>query len=376
MGLGLYIHVPFCRTRCHFCAFYLQIYRPDKGQAYVRALAREIALHAELNTLTGRPLDTVYFGGGTPTVVPPADLISILATVRDLFSLRPHAEITLEAHPDSVTAEGLDLYLRAGFNRISFGAQSMDGAELVRVGRPTSPDRTRTAVTLARRAGFTNINLDVIYGLPGQTLDSWRSTLDQTIALGPAHLSCYAMTVEDDTRLHRTVERGEWETDTDLQLAMEREIARQSVAAGFQRYEVSNFCRPGYGCRHNLLYWTDGEYLGIGPSAQSYLDGRRFGTLEDLVIYQDRLMAGRMPVAYTEHLTAEQRRREAVVFGLRLTGGVDAAMVAGAAAGPGTLWSQSLERMIRDGLVEHCADRIRLTEVGRRFADTVAVALL
>ena len=326
--------------------------------------------------LKGRPLDTVYFGGGTPTTLMPGQLSRVLESVRNHFTLSEGAEITVEAHPDAVTAEGLHDLRQAGFNRISFGVETMDGKELVRIGRWTLPARVRTAVGEAREAGFENINLDLIYGLPGQELPSWRATLEATIALNPTHMSCYGLTVEEGTRLERGLHLGEWaEADSTLLFAMEKEATRQLAAAGFQHYEISNFCRPGFACRHNLLYWTGGDYLGLGPSAQSYLNGCRFGNIGNLEGYQTTLGAGRLPVAQIDHLSPEQRWREAIVFGLRLTEGIDpeANGLHAQVDDPG--WYEELERMIGVGFVEQRTGRIRLTEMGRRFADSVAVAL-
>jgi oxygen-independent coproporphyrinogen-3 oxidase len=375
MALGLYIHVPFCRTRCHFCAFYLRIHREDEAAAYLKSLMREIQLHASLNSLGGRRPDTLYFGGGTPTTLSPVQLGAIVAQVRNSFGLQADAEITVEAHPDTVTAEGLTCLVQAGFNRISLGAQSMDDGELIQVGRPTSTDAVRKAVTEARAAGLANINLDLIYGLPGQTIESWLTTLDEALALEPTHLSCYALTVEEKTRLSLDLKRGDRpEPDVLLQNAMEDEAARRLTAEGFLRYEISNYCRPGHVCKHNLLYWEGAEYLGLGPSAQSYLSGARFGNVEDLKTYQQTLKAGQLPILDRELLTKEQQRREALVFGLRLIEGVDARLVKATEVGRDR--QQTVSRLTRQGLLEEQAGRIKLTDLGLHYADSVAVELL
>lgn len=374
MPAGLYIHIPFCRARCHFCAFYLEIHREDRVRAYLEALTREVRLHAERNSLGGRSLDSVYFGGGTPTTLEPGQLRRILALVRKSFRLDDDAEVTLEAHPDSVTGEGLRCLLHAGFNRISFGAQSMDDGELLRVGRQTSSEATSTAVDLARHAGFTNVNLDLIYGLPGQTQASWKATLQGALALNPAHLSCYALTVEEKTKLHMDLTRGDFEQDYELHNWMEDEAARVLPPAGFERYEISNYCRPGHACRHNLHYWTGEDYLGLGPSAQSYLDGSRFGNVEDLDAYVRTLAEGRLPAPQSEYLTPARRRREAIVFGLRLIQGVD--LRAWEGPEPDGAWMRTVGKLIEQGLLEGRMGRLSLTEQGRRYADSVAVELL
>ncbi|TLY12923.1 MAG: radical SAM family heme chaperone HemW [Nitrospirae bacterium] len=374
MGLGLYLHVPFCKARCSFCAFYLQIYREDRTRSFLNSLRHEIDLHVTLNSLNRRPLHTVYFGGGTPTTLSSNELSSVLEQIRHLFELQEHAEVTLEAHPDTVTEDGLRSLVHAGFNRISFGVQSMDAAELVRIGRRTPPHAAGIAVEAARSAGFVNINLDLIYGLPGQTMESWRSTLEETIDLQPTHLSCYALTLEEGTKLHRNLREGHSdEPDADLQNAMEAEAVRRLASAGFERYEISNYSRPGYACRHNQLYWRGEEYLGLGPSAQSYLDGCRFGNVDDLQAYHRALESGNLPIQGRERLTPDQRRREAIVFGLRLIEGIDLGILQETTD---RTWEQVLDRLMDQGLLEELAGRVRMTERGRRFADSIAVELL
>ncbi|MBM4121685.1 MAG: radical SAM family heme chaperone HemW [Nitrospira sp.] len=375
MSVGLYIHVPFCRTRCHFCAFYLQIHRHDKALAYLEALRREIHLHTSLNSFGGQCPSTLYFGGGTPTTLSPDQLDAIVARVRTCFGLQEGAEITLEAHPDTVTEEGLRHLVQTGCNRISFGAQSMDEEELIKIGRRTSAKATSRAVEWARAAGFSNINLDLIYGLPGQTMESWIATLGDALILEPTHLSCYALTVEEDTRLAVDLRRGDrTEPDALLQNAMEDEAALRLTKAGFQRYEISNYCRPGYACRHNLLYWQDGDYLGLGPSAQSYLDGVRFGNVEDLAAYQKALEKGQLPTGEEEKLSLRQRQREALVFGLRLTEGVDLQALGKQSQDSGG--KEALYCLTQQGFLEERSGRIKLTALGRRYADSVAVSLL
>lgn len=375
MSVGLYLHVPFCRTRCHFCAFTLQIHREDRVRRYLDSLSREIRLHANQQSLAVRRLDTVYFGGGTPTTLQPTQLTGILQQVRDSFGLNDGAEISVEAHPDTVTEEGLRHLVRAGVTRISFGAQSMDTEELLQIGRRTSGDRTRAAVRMAREAGVASVNLDLIYGVPGQPLDGWLESLDQVLALEPDHVSCYALTVEEKTRLHLDVRRGDaTEPDAALQNEMEDAAAGRLAATGFTRYEISNYARPGHACRHNLLYWQGHDYLGLGPSAQSYLDGRRFGNVEDVARYDLALEQGRLPIAESEILSADQRGRERIVFGLRLIEGVDQALLRHAP--PDGAWRQTLDRLTRRGWLEERAGRLRLTDEGRRFADSVAVELI
>lgn len=373
MAPGIYLHVPFCRTRCHFCAFYLRIHREDWVLAYLRALRREIDLHVTRRTLAERRPATLYLGGGTPTTLQPEQLADTITLMGSRFRLAPEAEITVEAHPDTVTPESLRTLRSSGVNRISFGVQSMAEEELVTIGRRTAATALDRTVAAARRAGFDNLNLDLIYGLPGQTLETWRQTLDAAMALEPAHLSCYALTVEEKTHLHVALGRGEsLEPDQDLQNLMEDAAAERLARAGFARYEISNYCRPGFACRHNLLHWQNGEYLGLGPSAQSYVSGCRFGNVEDLRRYQDMLDAGRLPIAQEERLDPGQRQREALAFGLRLTAGVSLEPVLPL---PPQL-DDRIRQLADQGLLEKAAGRVKLTSLGRRFADQVAVELL
>jgi oxygen-independent coproporphyrinogen-3 oxidase len=381
MSVGLYIHVPFCRSRCHFCAFYLQLYHEAPAAAYVESLIREINLHADRHTLSGRRLATAYFGGGTPTTLDAGDLCRILSVARSSFGFEDDAELCLEAHPDTVTEKALEQFVAAGFNRISVGVQSAVGDELIAVGRETSVSGT-TAVTLARQAGFENINVDLIYGLPGQTLESWRRTVKEVMSVQPTHVSCYALTIEEHTRLHvETARQDRPRPEPELVDAMCEEAAAVLSQHGYAQYEISNFSRLGYACRHNLLYWTDGEYLGLGPSAQSYVDGIRFGNIASLDRYSCLLRDGRLPIDEHEVLTPEQRRREAIVFGLRRIEGVELRAIEELNGLHGTQppfneWHVALNRFLGLGYLEKDAGRLRLSGAGRRFADSVAAALL
>jgi oxygen-independent coproporphyrinogen-3 oxidase len=375
MGLGLYIHVPFCRTRCSFCAFYLEIHREDRVAAYVDTIIHEMRLHATRATLGRRPVETVYVGGGTPTALEPRLLGRILDEAALSFDLSHACEVSVEAHPDTVDRDGLAQLRKAGFNRISFGVQSMDDQELLRVGRDTSAKQTHRAVGLARDAGFENINLDLMYGLPGQTLASWQSSMDAALALGPTHLSCYALTVEEGTGFAAAIKRGGVEEpDSWLQNAMEDDATVRLAAHGFDRYEISNYCREGFACRHNLLYWQAGDYLGLGPSAQSYVRGRRFGNVADLGLYRRFLLSGRLPLDTDEELTPARQRREALVFGLRLSSGVRREMFLDDQRNESD--EQTLSDLIQAGLLEIGPERITLTPAGRRLADSIAVHLL
>lgn len=369
-AIGLYIHVPFCRRRCHFCAFYLEIARPDRIARFQSALLQEIAIHAQQDFLNGRLLQSIYFGGGTPTSLPTEYLTTLLKRIRATWPTSPSAEITVEAHPSTVSFEGLSALATAGFNRISLGAESMKDQDFASIGRFGLVRDTAAAVHESRSAGFQNINLDVMYGLPGQSLHDWTDTVESLLAHRPTHISCYALTVEEDTRLAQDIARKVVAPpDEALQVEMESAAEHILAGAGFSRYEISNYAKPGSACRHNLLYWTGGEYLGLGPSAQSYLAGTRFGKMADLESYVGKLNTDHLPIVDQTTLSILERQRDALVFGLRLLRGVP------------RLTSRIAERdhqvdtLLNQGLLDSDHDRLWLTPLGRRYADTVAETL-
>ena len=373
-GRGLYIHVPFCHQRCHFCAFYLEIHHARAAKEFLGSLMTELRLYGEQRLFGSEPLQSVYFGGGTPTTLTATQLATVLSAARETFGLEDAAEITVEAHPGSVTADTVSHLRKAGFTRMSFGAESMSQLELDRVGRPGSPMSTVQMVAAARQAGFTDLNLDLMYGLPGQTIESWASSLRRIVDLAPTHLSCYALTVEEGTALQTAIRRGTVPApDETLQNEME-DLAEEILdEADFTRYEISNYCRPGFASRHNQLHWTGGDYLGLGPSAQSYVAGRRFGNVSDLSAYNASLRTGTLPVTASEQLTTADDACERLVFGLRLTEGITLGET-GALAFSGL--TGKVNELIGNDILERRGERVRLTARGRRYADTVAVALL
>jgi oxygen-independent coproporphyrinogen-3 oxidase len=369
--IGLYVHVPFCKQRCHFCAFYLEVARPQRIRSFCTALEQEIRCHRQEGLLGDRRLRSIYFGGGTPTALPAVQLASLLQMIRATWATESSMEITVEAHPSTVSSSDLNVLADAGFNRISLGAESMDENDFARIGRPGHVRDTETAVESARAAGFSNINLDLMYGLPGQSLASWAETLQSLLALGPTHVSCYALTIEDGTTLAKDIARNMVpRPDETLQIDMESAAESLLKEAGFDRYEISNYAKPGFSCRHNLLYWTDGDYLGLGPSAQSYVNGIRFGTIPDLTAYTASLNKGRLPITERIALSDAEQQRDALVFGLRRMEGVPRHFIRSDMP-----QHQTLAELRRHGMIECTDDHIRLTAQGRRYADSVAQEL-
>jgi oxygen-independent coproporphyrinogen III oxidase len=368
---GLYLHIPFCRQRCDFCAFYLEIYREERAEAFVRSLALEIQLSTQQHVIANRPIQSIYLGGGTPTALTASQLLTILSEIRTHLALSSECEITVEAHPSTVSEPYLRQLCQAGVTRISFGVESMDDDDLTRLGRPGAVHQTIIAVNQARAAGFTNMNLDLMYGLPGQSSEGWKRTLAHCLALTPTHLSCYALTVEEDTRLASNIRRQRSPApDEGLQIDMDKAAQQILGDAGYDRYEVSNYAKPGYACRHNLLYWTSGEYLGLGPSAQSYLEGIRFGNVADLAAYHTALMKNCLPIEEHTRLSEEEQLRDAVIFGLRLIRGIPTRQLHQHATNYG--YVAVAAQLLAEQLIEEDGEYSKLSTRGRLQADTIA----
>ncbi|HXF37094.1 MAG TPA: radical SAM family heme chaperone HemW, partial [Actinomycetota bacterium] len=329
---GLYVHVPFCLTRCGYCDFNAYAGLGHLAGRYVDALRREADLAAP--AWEGDRFVSVFLGGGTPTTLEPAALLGVLDDLRARFPLEPGAEVTVEANPDTVDEPSLAALRAGGVTRLSMGAQSFDPAVLAALERVHGPASVRRAFAAARAAGFHDVNLDLIYGAHGETLASWRRTLEEAIALGPEHVSAYALTVEPSTPLGRKVAAGLVPApDPDLQADMFELACELLRDAGYVHYEVSNWARPGFECRHNLGYWERRPYLGLGAGAHSARGDRRWWNLRPPPAYLEAVEAGRLPVGGEERLSPEERRLEEAFLRLRTFRGLPASEVpAGAAA--------------------------------------------
>jgi oxygen-independent coproporphyrinogen-3 oxidase len=376
---GVYLHVPFCRVRCGYCDFNTYTASEIRGvkqsdyadQAIAEIeLARTVLDRAEAG---GREVSTVFFGGGTPTLLPPGDLARMLASVRDVWGLAPEAEVTTEANPDSVDAASLAALAAAGFTRISFGMQSAVPHVLATLERTHDPARIPQVVRWARDAGL-QVSLDLIYGTPGESLDDWRASLDLALAQEPDHLSAYALIVEDGTKLARQIKAGEVaQPDDDLQADM-YDLADETLAAsGYDWYEVSNWSTStATRSRHNLAYWTGQDWWGIGPGAHSHIGGVRWWNVKHPAAYASRLAAGESPAAGRETLDAETRRVESVLLRSRISEGLPTAEL----EAPGR---RAVAGLIAEGLVEGgpaIHGRVVLTRAGRLLADAVVRRLL
>ena len=319
--LGIYIHIPFCRSKCDYCDFYSLAGREDRMDAYQKALLAHLAETAPL--AKGIPVDTVYFGGGTPSFYGDKRLRELLAAIEKLFDLEKGAEITLEANPDSVDFKALKRLRKVGFNRLSLGMQSACPAELEAVHRPHTPQQTDQAAAAARKAKFQNLSLDLIYGLPGQTMDSWKATVEHALSLIPQHLSCYGLKVEEGTPLQRRVEAGEILPDDDRQADLYLWTAGRLERAGYPQYEISNFAKPGFPSRHNLRYWQLRPYIGFGPGAHSDFGGRRYSWVRDLDGYIDGVLKGGSILDGEELIPQRERGSEYLMLRLRTVEGIE-----------------------------------------------------
>jgi oxygen-independent coproporphyrinogen-3 oxidase len=361
---GVYVHVPFCAARCGYCDFATWTDRSHLIGDYVDACVTDL----RRRVAGGIPLATsVFFGGGTPSLLPAASLVRIL----DEIPRAPGAEVTVECNPDSVEAAKLEAYLVGGVNRVSFGVQSFRPHVLAVLERTHDVDNVERAVAAARGAGFETFNLDVIYGTPGESLDDWRATLDGVLALEPPHVSAYALTVESGTPMARRVEAGELAAPDDDEAAEKYVMADEAFgAAGLSWYEVSNWARPGHECRHNLLYWCQGDYLAIGCAAHGHTAGRRWWNVRTPDRYLERIAAGEDPIGGEEQLDAATAAEEAFALTLRTSLG----------AVPSPLAEPVVRELVSAGLLERApdrgGDRIVLTRRGRLLGGDVTARLL
>jgi len=319
--LGIYIHVPFCRSKCQYCDFYSVTTKDNRTlDGYLDAICAHIKEAGAL--APGYVVDTVYFGGGTPTFFGAEGMAAILSVVRKSFDVANSAEITFEANPDSISDRLLRRLHSEGFNRVSLGVQCDDDEILKKIGRPHNYQQAVNAVARIRKAGFRNLSLDLMYGLPGQTLEAWQATLSHVLELNPEHISCYGLKVEEGTPLYEYQQYCAL-ADDDTQADMYLSAIQILRAAGYRQYEISNFCKKGNVSRHNLKYWTGGEYLGFGPNASSDFAGRRFTIIRDLHGYIDGIREGGQVLQEVQEIPNRERAGEYLMMRLRTVSGMD-----------------------------------------------------
>ena len=354
--LGVYVHVPYCAARCTYCDFNTYTFE-DGRSSFAETASREVALVAE----AGRPASTVFFGGGTPTLLPPAALAEVLAAI----PLAPAAEVTVEANPETVDPAKLAALREAGFTRVSIGMQSAAAHVLATLERAHSPGRAVEVAGWARAAGFESVSLDLIYGTQGESDDDWRASVDAALSAGPDHVSAYGLLLEPGTRLTARVRDGRLPALDEDAMARRYEHADAAFeSAGLRYYELCNWARPGHDCRHNLGYWRGDDWIGIGPGAHSHVAGTRWWNVRHPARWAERVLAGELPVAGRERLDAGARRTERIMLGLRMAEGLPAGELAGAAP------------LVERGLLRADGDRLVLTREGRLLSDRVIAELI
>ncbi len=377
---SLYVHIPFCERKCFYCDFY-SVTDTERVEVFLAALSREIALYEDSHGEAA--FQTIFFGGGTPSLLAPGQIEGILAQLHRSFRIAPDAEVTLEANPGTVTRETLRGYRSLGINRLSVGIQSFQDRELKALGRIHDRTEALRSVELARAAGFDNISLDLIYSIPGQRLAEWEENLRTAVTLAPQHIAAYSLIVEESTPLARLVQAGKVRVNpTEIEAQMYERAMELLGAQGYEHYEVSNYARPGFRCRHNCTYWSHEHYLGFGPSAHSFWKasdgrrGRRWWNAADLARYVGRLRGGALPIQSEEHLGLRELVSERIFLGLRSSGidlvrlesdfGSDLA----ACQGDTVRWLLQAEMAVLEG------DTLRLTPKGYLLCDEIGRRLL
>lgn len=363
--LSFYVHIPYCIKRCGYCDF--NTYTPNELQdgASLEIVSNDY-IDAVLLELEAAPLDlvsTIFFGGGTPSLLPAKDLGRVITSIKSRNGLTADCEITLEANPDSVTEEKLQGYLAAGFNRISFGMQSAQPHVLAVLDRTHNPANVKRAVDMARAAGFLSISVDLIYGTPGESLEDWRATVTEALSLDIDHISAYALIVETGTKLAAQIKRGDLAMpNDDLMADMYLLVDQMCNDAGLAWYELSNWSKPGHECRHNIAYWKSANWWGLGPGAHSHIDKKRFWNVKHPTAYKQKLFANESPVAESEQLTDEQLRDEEIMLALRMRTGL-------ALSSLNKQGQDNLQAYLSTGHILIKDSRIQLTAQGRLIAD-------
>ncbi|NLV16197.1 MAG: radical SAM family heme chaperone HemW [Syntrophomonadaceae bacterium] len=373
---GLYIHYPFCVRKCSYCDFYSVPFHRESSEAYLQALMQELSLTAE--TRRG-VIKSIYLGGGTPSLIEPAFIESLLAGIQHSFEVGPECEITIEMNPGTSDPDRLKSYKRAGINRVSLGVQSLHNEELQILGRVHSRDQVLQAVEWINQAGFENYGLDLIYGIPGQTMTKWLATLQGAADLKPRHLSCYLLQMENTVPLEAALAEGRWkrpdeEEEADMYYAMLSFLHTHN----YQHYEISNFCSPGFSCVHNLNYWEGGSYIGLGAGAVSFWEGQRYENTPEISAYIENLSRGAgPPYQVLESLDGTALAADAMIMGLRMTRGINITHLSRRLGlDVMELFHQSISIGLEEGLLELNGPWLRLTQRGYFLSNRVFIQML
>lgn len=372
MVKGLYIHIPFCHQICHYCDFNKVFFKDQPVDAYVDSVGKELALWKQEGALD-QPLETIFLGGGTPTSLTPVQLQKLLGYIHQYVPMADNLEWTSEANPDELTKEKMQVLFDGGVNRLSMGVQSFDEDLLKRLGRTHSNGDVERAVAEAKEVGFTNLSFDLMYGLPGQTMAQWEDTLEQAFGFNLPHFSAYSLIIEPKTVFYNLMTKGKLNTVTeDLEADMYEKLMAEMEKRGLKQYEISNFGRPGFESRHNLLYWDNAEYIGVGAGAHGYVNGIRYSNHGPLKKYMAPLEEGVRPILNTHEVPVNEKMEEEMFLGLRKTAGVSI-------SGFQEKFQQSLEEVYGAILEKEVANehleiedgRVKLTKQGRFVGNEV-----
>ena len=376
---GLYVHIPFCFHKCHYCDFYsITRQTPERMGRFVDLVLAEAEMWLTAKPgPTPRPR-TVFFGGGTPTLLSPEQMGRLISGLRERFDFSRLEEWTVEANPATVRRDYCEMLRAAGVDRLSFGAQSFDRDELKTLERHHDPADVAESLSAARAAGFERLNVDLIYAIPGQDLASWSASLDAAVALGTTHLSCYGLTYEPNTPMAVKQRLGAIRgTDEAVELEMFHHTRRRLASEGLEAYEISNYAAAGQECRHNLVYWSGGSYIGLGPSAASHVEGWRWKNRPHLGEWERAVAASTLPAGDVERLSESQRQGELAMLNLRLARGLNLAeFTSRTGADALAVFAEQIDRLAGLGLVRVDEDALRLTETGLNVADAVAAEFL
>ncbi len=323
MGFSIYFHIPYCRQICPYCDFNVWAIKPVPEEPYLTGMIAELQLHKQKGWHVGESVKTVFVGGGTPSLFSPKGLETLLQSTGDLWSIAPNAECTLEANPGTLDLKKLSAYRQSGWNRLSLGIQSFDDKNLKFLGRDHTEEEAIQALELAHKASFTNVSLDLIFGLKNQSLENWLQDIEKGISLKPSHISTYNLTIEERTIFYKQYQKGKFQLpEDDLQAEMLLEGRARLEKAGYETYEISNASKPGFQSRHNLNYWLGGDYLGVGAGAHSYSNHQRWWNIRNPKVYLQKIKEGALPLQETETLTPEQMIQEFLLTRLRLRKGI------------------------------------------------------
>ncbi|KEK12154.1 radical SAM family heme chaperone HemW [Lysinibacillus fusiformis] len=373
MARGVYIHIPFCHQICNYCDFNKFYFKNQPVDEYIEALGKEMALATQKNPESFRHIETIFLGGGTPTALSPQQLDKLLTLIRAYIPMNSVTEFTSEANPDELSAEKLQVLFEGGVNRLSMGVQSFDQGLLQKIGRTHSNEHVYETIALAKKIGFQNISIDLMYGLPGQTMAQWKDSLEKALALDLPHFSAYSLIVEPKTIFYNQYAKGKLLLPTeDLEADMYDVLMQQMELHGLQQYEISNFAKPGYHSEHNKIYWDNDEYAGFGAGAHGYLAGVRYSNHGPLKKYMETVFAGELPIVHEHEVSQAEKREEQMFLGLRKTEGVKHKIYEEKLKVPIVAHYDSvLKELVSKGLLEHDDVGVRLTRKGRFVGNEV-----